>query len=265
MLKGLIGRAGGALLVGVPVGGVTLSVGNTVATLARLPQLVKEFYGMVWAHELIGPNLKTAVSAAAPTVIAAVPPLTAIGSAVVGAGYGFYRGFMSLNEVYPKTKEIAEYYGDGALQPLIEEMAGYRPMLAPGQVPFDIRLVEAVKGAVAAHLVAPAAAAGFTAVLLRHWPRAYRQGIKAIWSETDRRMPGDSPLRFLAKLAAAAATDGFSILAVGAVPLTPVAGYFFSFGESFVEGYRRGIRSAIGQAKSRVEELNRHLGEFCRE
>lgn len=261
MLDGLLTKAAGALFVGVPVGQAVMTGGDGLVTLHRLPKAVKEFYRMVWAMETIGPNLKTAISAAAPAVIVVIPPAVTVGSALFGAGYGFYRGFMNLGEVVGACQGRVKDFDKVAAKEVIESLEKLRPKLYPGEKPFDIRVTEAVKGLLGAHLAAPVESVGATAIVLKHWPRLYwniRDGLK---EKRHRWADSDSPLRFVAKLLSAAAVDGFTVLAVAVVPVTPVAGYYAGFVDSFVAGYKDGLRAVAKKVRQRLKQLDDFLTE----
>lgn len=253
--KGLVSRAAMAAFCGAPLGTVTLTVGNTGVMLKRLPSLTLEAYRALWRDERIGPNLKTMISVAGAPGIALAPVIVVTGSAIGGAGYGFYCGLDDITKTYGRMRKMTREFDEEEIKKLLAQLKQRAPKLREGQEPFDIRIVEAGKGVLAVFFIAPVEAAGLTLTAYRHWIGLYRAYLRLIWNKFG----SDEVLE---KLLAAASTDLVTVIAVVGLPVVPVLAATYSMADMMYHGYRRGLGDSVRKVGERLSDLNRHLHEL---
>lgn len=250
-----------SLVTAAPAGAAIVGLGNTAVTFIRLPEATWKTYRAIVKTPRVGPVIKSTVALVLPIGIAATPPTALLLSTLVGLGYGFYKGCDYSDENGPrglklgvvKSAELVRKFNDVAVEDGFLkwlEDTWYEP-LKEGEEPFDVPIIDGMRGLVSAVLAAPFEAVGLTLVVLRHWPRAVYEMYRAIWSWPDS----------LLMLTFSVAASALGLMAaVLVVPLAPVASLACGLGDTCVEGYRHGIRAAFKKGFERVRHLHEGLG-----
>lgn len=249
-----------SLLTAAPAGAVIVGVGNTGVTLVRLPEAIWRTYRALVKTAQVGPVIKTTVALVLPIGIVATPPTALISSTLVGMGYGFYKGVDYNDAKGPRglkngivksielVRKFNEMVDEGFFGWLEEKW--YKP-LEEGEEPFDVPIIDGLRGIISAVVVAPFESIGLTGVVLLHWPQTVYRLYQSLWSWPD-------SLMMLTLCIAISAL--VSVGAVLVIPLTPVAALAFGLGDTCVEGYRHGIRSAFKKGYARIGDLHKMLG-----
>lgn len=251
-----------SLVTAAPAGAVIVGFGNAAVTLVHLPEAVWKAYRALIKTPLVGPVIKTSVAVVLPIGIVATPPTALLASTIVGLGYGFYKGMDYHDEKGPrgplngiaKCLDLVRTFNKDMVEEgffcWLEEV--WKKPLKEGDKPFDVPIIDGLRGIVSSVVVAPFEAIGLTAVVLRHWPHLVYRMFRAIWIWPESLLM----LTFSAAL---------SILGTGAailiVPLTPAVTLAYGLGDSCVEGYRHGIHSAFKKGFERIRGLNGALRE----
>jgi hypothetical protein len=248
-----------SLATAAPAGAVIVGVGNTCVVLARLPEAIWHTYGALWRTPRLGPVAKTTIGLAAlPVEIVALPPVALLASTIFGLGYGFWKGFYikdgddsflmgPVNGIVDSAKLVYDF-NKAASSPFDWLRKVSTKPLKEGEKPFEIRIVDGLRGLASVALAAPFEALGLTAVVLRHWPRMVLETYRVIWRWPN----GLIELTFSIALSALAAP-----IAALIVPLTPVATLAFGTYDTCTEGYQTGIRSAFKNALTRIADLHK--------
>ncbi|MBI2264400.1 MAG: hypothetical protein HYU64_04425 [Armatimonadetes bacterium] len=236
-----IGQAASGL-TGAAAGAVIETVGNTASSVVNLPRGVYHAYKAVIKTDMIGPVLKASLCALIPVAAAAVPVLTALGS----AGYGFYHGFAEgvENGVKSAVKETARdvkffhtEISDKAVEALQQIETEHLP---EGQEPYDIKIIEAAKGLTGAAVGAVVDGVGAGAITLVETPKGVYKAYKALLTSDS------GPV---------IKTTGSLLVppaAILAAPVATVGGGLYGLYKGFGDAYRDGV---ITSAKNRIEDL----------
>ena len=254
LLSGLA-RIASALTTAAPIGGTVLGVGAGLVTILRTPQMVFHTYQNLWRTERLGPVAKTTIGIVLPIGFAIAPVAAVLGGAIAGvAYYGFWRGLTETHDddtflhvpftgAAESFKAVIDFDESAAKTAWVEVRK-----LKDDEQPFEIRVIEGARGVLSTLLTTPYQALGLTAVTLAYWPRGVYRMHENIWKSM-----GTSTAVLELAMMMAMEVVGLAV-AVLAIPLTPVASVLFSVVDGCVEGYKRGVRSAFGNATKRISD-----------
>lgn len=240
-----IGQALSAV-AGAAAGAVIQGVGNTAASVIRLPQAVFQGYKTLWNTERIGPVLKATIGALIPAAAVATPVLTALGS----VGYGMVRGWEDGMEhglasaVKESARDVKRFYRDMTGR-FIEELKEYetRP-LPPGEEPYDIKVVEAAKALAGAGVGGVVDGVGVGAITLVNTPKGVVKAYQSIF-EKDKGPVWKTTASLLVPPAAVLAT-----------PLGVVGGAFWGMAMGARKGYTEGFKAAVHQSVENLRDYH---------
>jgi hypothetical protein len=234
-------------------GGIITSVGATGSMLYNLPRATVEAGKTIWKTDMIGPVLKTTLTALLPVAVAAAPAL----SLIAGIGVGMFVGFDevvehdSFSEATKKSlKNVKEFHTDMAPR-AIDEMAEWQtPHLQPGEKPFDLKPLTAVKGIAGAVAGATIEGAGMGFSTLVHTPGGFVRAYHELIKSDDI----DPVLKTTAGLLIPPA-------AVLASPLVAIGGTVYGTYKGFADTYNedKGFNENISERLNDVKQWNRFL------
>ncbi|MGV8121498.1 MAG: hypothetical protein AB2L14_17200 [Candidatus Xenobiia bacterium LiM19] len=101
-------------LTGAVTGATIEAVGNTASSLVNLPKATFHAARTIWKTDVIGPVLKTSLTALLPVAVVATPIVVALGS----IGFGLFRGFSEGMEhglgeaVKASAKDVKTFHND---------------------------------------------------------------------------------------------------------------------------------------------------------
>lgn len=245
-----------AFAISAPAGTLINGVGITAVTIGNLPSVVYRAYRTVILTPRFGPVIKTAVAVGAvPIVAVAVVPTAAIASVIVGLGYGFGCGIKyGLGESITKCLDLVREYRNQLSEEhcdLLEKQ--WCAPLEEGEKPFDVPLVNGLRGVVSAVLVGPFEAVSVFGVGARHMPRILYELFKVLlhWPES------------LADLALMTTMSALAVpVCVLLVPLSAIASIGYGVVDTCAEGYTDGFTSAVKKAFKRVKDLDGILSQM---
>jgi len=231
------GDLGRGLVSAVGSAAVT-TVGMTASSLVRAPQALYESSKALIQTDMIGPVLKCTIAPLLVGAAVAAPILTAVG----GAGYGLYKGFVVGVEDGPTQavkqagQDVKTFHNElsGKLIDGIQQISTME--LPEGETPYDINVGGALKGLAGATIGAAVDGAGIGAVTLLNVPRALYKVNDAIWSSE-----ASLPLKV-----------GGTVLSIPAAPLAvalgTVGGAVFGMALGAKDGYQKGLGTAASNS-----------------
>jgi hypothetical protein len=231
-IKQALSGLGGAL-IGAGIEGV----GNTASSLVNLPKATALAAKALWNTQLIGPVLKTSLTALLPVAVIATPIITCLGS----VGYGLFEGFQTGMEkglgsaVKETAKDVKHFHQDIAKRAVDELQQIETHELTNGQKPYDIKLVEAGKGLIGAVVGAPIEAAGVGGLALLKTPKGVVKAYDMILHD-DQGPVLKTTQSLLVPLAAVLAAP---ICTVGAA----VYGAYKGFGDAYKDGLKASVEN----------------------
>lgn len=222
------------------------TVGNTLSTVVNLPKGVYHAYKTVWNTELIGPVLKTAISALIPITAVAAPVLVAVAS----AGFGIYRGASEGCEHGPgeainKSIEDVKYFHKDIAKKVVDSLQDLETHHLPeGEKPYDIRVIDAGKGLIGAAAGATIDGAGVGGLTLLKTPKGLYRAYEMLAK--------DSHIGPVLKT-----TIGLLIppAAVLATPLATVGGAVYGLYKGFGDAYRDGVSKSV---ENRLDDVHKY-------
>jgi len=229
-------------LAGAVTGAAIETVGNTASSLVNLPKATFHAGRTIWKTDMIGPILKTSLTALLPVAVVATPVVVALGS----LGYGLFHGFgegveHGLGEAVKTTaKDVKTFHKDLASK-VVNELQNFEaPHLKPGEKPYDIKVIEAGKGIIGAAAGAVVDGAGIGGLTLAKLPkgtyRAYETILKSNIGPVSK-----TTASLLAPVAIALAA-----------PLATVGGAVYGVYKGFADAYKEGLVSSV---KNRMHDV----------
>jgi len=241
--KGLVGAAAGATIE---------TVGNTASSLVNLPKATYHAAKTIWKTDVIGPVLKTSLTALLPVAVAATPALVALGS----LGFGIFRGFSEGMEhglgqaVKASVKDVKSFHNDLASKAVNELQEFETPHLEPGEEPYDIKIIEAGKGILGATAGAVIDGAGVGGLTLAKLPRGTYRTYEAIL-KSDVGPVAKTTAGILAPVVIALAT-----------PLATVGGAVYGVYKGFADAYKEGLVDSVKNRVHDVKEFHEMTSKF---
>ncbi|MCE1247247.1 MAG: hypothetical protein LWY06_11435 [Firmicutes bacterium] len=241
-IKQAITGLGGAL-IGAGIEGV----GNTASSIVKLPRATFKAAKAIWNTELIGPVLKTSLTALLPVAVIATPVLTCLGS----IGYGLFSGFedgkdkglgATVKEAAQDVKKFHTEIAEKAVDSL-QEIETFH--LEQGQKPYDIKLVEAGKGLIGAVAGAPVEAVGVGGLALLKTPRLTYKAYESIL-KSDQGPVLKTTESLLVPFAA-----------VLAAPLCTVGAAVYGVYKGFGDAYKDGLGESVKNRFNDISEFNK--------
>lgn len=234
---------------GAAIGAGIETVGNTASSIVNLPKAVHQAYKTVWTTELIGPVLKTALSALLPVGALAAPILTALVSCGIGIFHGAAEGMENgLGAAVKATAEDVKTFHTELSPKLVEKMQEIAMRELPeGQQPYDIKITEAGKGIVGAAAGAVIDGTGVGAITLLRTPQGVLKMYKEIFKDQG---PVLAILESVLVLPAA----------VLATPIATVAGAVYGVYKGFADAYQDGLSKSV---RERFHDVSTY-GEWVR-
>lgn len=227
--RGLVSSLGSAAVT---------TVGMTASSLVRAPQALYESGKALIQTDMIGPVLKCTIAPLLVGAAVAAPILTAVG----GAGYGLYKGFVvgvenGPGEAVKQAGQDVKTFHNELSGKLIDGIQQISTMELPeGEQPYDINVGGALKGLAGATIGAAVDGAGIGAVTLLNVPRALYKVNDAIWSSE-----ASLPLKV-----------GGTVLSIPAAPLAvalgTVGGAVFGMALGAKDGYQHGLGTSASNS-----------------
>ncbi|MHC9542061.1 MAG: hypothetical protein AB9903_21340 [Vulcanimicrobiota bacterium] len=232
-------------LTGAAIGATIETVGNTASSLVNLPKATFHAAKTIWKTDVIGPVLKTSLTALLPVAVAATPALVALGS----LGFGIFRGFSEGMEhglgeaVKASAKDVKTFHKDLASKAVNELQNLETPHLEPGEKPYDIKIIEAGKGIVGAAAGAVIDGAGVGGLTLAKLPKGSYKVYEGIF-KSDIGPVAKTTASILAPVVIALAT-----------PLATVGGAVYGVYKGFADAYKEGL---VDSVKNRLHDVKQY-------
>jgi len=234
-------------------GAVITSAGATGSMLYNLPRATVEAGKTIWKTDMMGPILKTTLTALLPVAVVAAPAL----SLIAGAGVGMVVGFSEVVETgsfREATKEslkmVKDFHTEMAPRAIDELAEWQKPHLQAGEKPFDLKPLTALKGVAGAAAGAVIEGVGTGLTTAVHTPGGFVRAYKEIF-RSDEMGP---VLKTTAGLLVPPA-------AVLASPLVTIGGTVYGTYKGFTDTYseNRGFKENISERLNDVKQWNRFL------
>jgi hypothetical protein len=239
-------------LAGAVAGATIETVGNTASSLVNLPKATFHAGRTIWATDMIGPVLKTSLTALLPVAVVATPVVVALGS----LGYGLFHGFgegveHGVGEAVKATaKDVKTFHKDLASKAVNELQNLETPHLQPGEKPYDIKVIEAGKGIIGAAAGAVVDGVGVGGLTLAKLPKGTYRTYEAI-------LKGD-----IGPVAKTTASLLAPIAIALAAPLATVGGAVYGVYKGFADAYKEGLVDSVKNRMHDVKEYHDMTSKF---
>lgn len=223
-------------LLSAPLCAAITCIGNTPISIIQLPGAVKSTYKALIKENRIGPNLKTLAAVTIPIGIPLVLPLVSIGSFGFGFGIGFLLGQEEgLSSALEGSVDTVKEFNKETVNDFILRLDDYTPKpLPPGVEPFDIKILESLRGLLCTVVCGPISCLVGSAITAFYLPKAVLCAFYR-WLENLGEVPVMATSLFIVF---------WPLLAV-LTALAPVAGALYGIVTGAARGYKYGVSKSV--------------------